>query len=179
MRRRPSRRQPLAYCFCQRIGFVPPCCWRRTVVLRLLLLRARRQPWRQTPTAAASALRIAITESHRPRPSVFGWLVCDERRALASLGRMSLRNVAAARCSCPCTAIVVGSDSVGTCRRHRHCRVPSLLDLRQWPPAVPLDSPRRLMPYNIPKRHASSASPRRRRHVFEQAAVVDPTVAGI
>jgi hypothetical protein len=53
------------------------------------------------------------------------------------------------------------------------------LDLRQRPPAVSLDSSRRSMPYSIPKRHASSASPRRRRHAFEQAVVVDPTVAGI
>ena len=97
---------------------------------RLLLLRARRRPWREPPTATASALRIALTESHRSphdrvgRPSVFGHYARDKRRDPAPRRRMSLRNVAAARCSCPCTAIIVGSDTVGTCRRHRHCRVP-------------------------------------------------------
>ena len=126
----------------------------------------------------------AITESHRPprEQGVFGcFFVRDGRRALALRRRLSLRNVAAARCSCSCTVIiVVGSDTVGSfCRRHRHCQVPSPLDRRQRQPAVPLDPSRRSMPDGIPKRYASIESPRRRSHAFEQAVVVDPSVAGL
>ena len=96
-----------------------------------------RGPSRRVNCVIASALRIVFTESHRPprdrvgRRRVSGCSVRDRPHVPVPRRRMSLCNVAAARCLCLRTVIIVGSDAVGSRLRLRHCQVPLLLDRRQ------------------------------------------------
>ena len=96
-----------------------------------------RGPSRRVTAVIASALRIVFTESHRPprdrvgRRRVSGCSVRDRPHVPVPRRRMSLCNVAAARCLCLRTVIIVGSDAVGSRLRLRHCQVPVTLDRRQ------------------------------------------------
>ena len=68
----------------------------------------------------------------RPAPGDLAPAVADFfRDGKFDSSSFPLCNGAAARCHCPCTVIIVGSDAVGSRLRLRHCQVPLPLDRRQ------------------------------------------------